>query len=215
MGGFTGFDAMAFEFYDRLAADPTKSWWEANREDYQRYVRAPMLELAEQMEPEFGPVKLFRPYRDVRFSRDKTPYKDHQGMFAESSEGVGWYLQVSATGLMVAGGWYSATGDQVQAFRAAVDDPDGATEFRSILADVEASGLMVSGDRLKTRPRGVPADHPNLDLLRYRSVIAERSWPAGPELGEPGVAELVVENWRAMRPMTAWLTVAVGGPDGS
>ncbi|MFN8169465.1 MAG: DUF2461 domain-containing protein [Candidatus Nanopelagicales bacterium] len=105
---FTGFPAEAFEFYEALRADNTKTFWAAHKDDYQRAVRAPLEALMAELEPEFGPASVFRPYRDVRFSKDKTPYKDHQGAFCGAEDGVGWYVQVSADGLMVAGGWWSS-----------------------------------------------------------------------------------------------------------
>ena len=76
---FTGIPAEAFEFYDRLAVDNTRTWWQANRGDYERFVREPLTHLVDELADEFGTPKLFRPYRDARFSKDKTPIKDHQG----------------------------------------------------------------------------------------------------------------------------------------
>ncbi len=76
---FSGFADEAFTFYEGLLADNSKPYWTSHKEIYERHVRAPLTELCAELEEEFGAVKLFRPYRDVRFSKDKTPYKTHQG----------------------------------------------------------------------------------------------------------------------------------------
>lgn len=77
----TGIPAEAFEFYEHLDVDNSREFWIEHKSEYEQYVRDPLHELAQSLEPDFGPAKLYRPYRDMRFSRDKTPYKDHQGCF--------------------------------------------------------------------------------------------------------------------------------------
>jgi len=97
---FHGIPVAALDFYEDLEADNTKSFWNSHKQVYDQSVRAPIEELAAALAPAFGPGKLFRPYRDVRFAKDKTPYKTHQGVwFGESAR----YLHVSAAGLFVAG----------------------------------------------------------------------------------------------------------------
>ena len=106
MSGFTGFPVAALDFYDDLELDNTKSFWEAHRAVYDEAVKAPMTALTAALEPAFGTAKLFRPYRDVRFAKDKTPYKTHQGaVLHQDGAGVGSvYVQVSADGLWLSGG---------------------------------------------------------------------------------------------------------------
>ncbi|TAL12327.1 MAG: DUF2461 family protein, partial [Frankiales bacterium] len=76
---FEGFPEEALVFYEGLEADNTKAYWTDHKALYDRTVKAPMEALLAQLEPEFGPATFFRPYRDVRFSKDKTPYKTHAG----------------------------------------------------------------------------------------------------------------------------------------
>ena len=101
---FTGFPVEAFDFYERLAADNTRTWWNAHKDEYQQRVRGPLQELLDELAEEFGAAHVFRPYRDARFSKDKTPIKDHQGAFVGVEDAIGYYVQISAAGLMVAGG---------------------------------------------------------------------------------------------------------------
>ena len=76
---FSGIPVAALDCYEDLEADNSKAFWTAHKEIYDGCVRAPIVELTAQLEEQFGPAKIFRPYRDVRVSKDKTPYKTHQG----------------------------------------------------------------------------------------------------------------------------------------
>ena len=88
------------------APQNTRAWWQANKERYTASVREPLEGLLDALEDEFGPAHLYRPNRDVRFSTDKSPYKDHQGALATTVPGMGFYVQVNADGLMTGGGFY-------------------------------------------------------------------------------------------------------------
>lgn len=210
MTRFDGFAAEAFEFYDELAADPTKSWWEAHKDRYAEQVREPLAALGAELADEFGEPHLYRPYRDVRFSRDKTPYKDHQGMFVEHRNGLGWYVQISSSGLMVAGGWYTSSSAQVASYRRVVGADPGAAELAGLIEHVEAAGLTVDGHRLKSRPRGVAPDDPHLEWLRYRTMYAWRTYEPEPWLGTRRALTVIRDDWRALRPLCEWLADVVG-----
>ncbi len=207
---FAGIPAEAFDFYDGLAADPTKAFWEDHKQEYLDNVRGPLVALGAELGPEFGEAHLFRPYRDVRFSKDKTPYKDHQGMFVETRHGLGWYLQLSGSGVMLAAGWYTATPDQVARYRASVATDADAAELAHFVDQLAKKGLAVDGNRLKSRPRGVPEDHPHLEWLRYRSLYVHRHWEPSAWMGTRRFVSRVRENWEAARPLLDWLAAVVG-----
>jgi uncharacterized protein (TIGR02453 family) len=206
---FTGIPAEAFEFYDALAANNTRPWWQEHRGDYEQHVRAPMAALLEDLSEEFGEGHLYRPYRDARFSRDKTPIKDHQGGLVGLEDAVGFYVQVSANGLMVAGGWYAPQGQQLVRFREAVG-AGHAGDVRAMLRALERQQWELDGRPLKTRPRGVGPDHPDLDLLRLRSLTAARQYPVQPWLGTRRALTTVRTGWRQLRPLVEWLADHVG-----
>jgi uncharacterized protein (TIGR02453 family) len=206
--GFAGFPDEAFTFYAGLAADNSREFWARHKTTYEQYVRTPMAELFAVLEPEFGPVKMFRPHRDIRFSKDKSPYKDHQGGHA----GGGFYLQLDADGLMVAGGMYAPSPEQLARYRAAVDADSTGKALVGIVEKLSAEGCEIAGDRLKTRPRGASADHPRLELLRHRSLYAHQGWPADPWMHDgPEVIERVRDAWRRLRPLVGWGAEHVGG----
>jgi uncharacterized protein (TIGR02453 family) len=204
MTGFTGFGDGAVEFFDGLEADNSKAYWTDQRAVYEADVRAPMQALLAALEPEFGPGKIFRPYRDVRFSKDKTPYKTHCG----GTVGP-FYVQVGADGLMAAGGYYGMGADQVARFRTAVDDDRRGTDLQERLAAISAD-VAVHGEMLKTRPRGFGPDHPRIDLLRHKSLYAARAWAPDDTLHEAGALDRVVATWRVLTPLVEWLADHVG-----
>ncbi|MBB4681682.1 uncharacterized protein (TIGR02453 family) [Crossiella cryophila] len=215
MMGFTGFGEHAVDFYDGLEADNSKAYWTDHKDTYDQDVRAPMLAMLAELEEEFGAGKLFRPYRDVRFSHDKSPYKTAAGALAGGELGEStYYVQISANGLMLAGGCYRLATDQVARYRTAVAEDRRGGELVKVLAKLTKAGWSVQGDVMKTRPRGVEADHPRLDLLRHRSLHASRAWEPGDYLHERECLTRVRKHWRALAPLTAWLADHVGPPSG-
>ena len=209
MTRFAGIPVEAFDFYEQLSADNTRSWWQAHKPDYERYVKEPLLTLTAELSGEFGEAHLFRPYRDVRFAKDKSPLKDHQGAYVGLEDAIGYYLQVSATGLMVAGGWYSPQGQQVAKFREAIDAGQ-AGYVRGLITKLEKKDWEIDGQPLKTRPRGVAADHPDLDLLRFRALTASKTYPVAAWMGTRQAFTRVRTDWRQLQLLTEWLADHVG-----
>lgn len=205
---FEGFPADAFEFYDALADNNTRPWWNDHKADYERAVKGPMQALLGELAEEFGTAKLFRPYNDTRFAKGKPPIKEHQGGVVELEDAVAYYVQVSASGLMVAGGWYAPLGQQVHRFREAVDGPRGAELERML--KLLARRFEIDGRPLKTRPKGYDLDNPRIELLRYRALTVSRTYPPGGALGSRKALTMVRADWRAMRPLLEWLADNVG-----
>lgn len=208
-----GFGVDALDFYEDLEDDNTKTFWVAHRDTYEQHVRAPMLALMAALEPEFGAAKVFRPYRDLRYAADKTPYKTHQGGFVPRGPGIGPYVQISAAGLRTEVGLHHAERVELARYRAAVGDEGAGTELERLLEQAVAVGLDRSGDVLVTRPRGVDPRHPRLGLLRHRSLVLVRDHGAPPWLHTDEVVERVCADWRASEPLLAWLHEHVHGGD--
>ena len=201
---FDGFPERALIFFEGLEADNSKPYWTDHKDVYERDVKAPMVALLAELEEEFGTGKVFRPYRDVRFAKDKTPYKTNVAAAVD-----GRYVSVSADGLFLGGGYYQTAPDQLERLRRAVaDDVQGAALERAVAA-VRATGLEVGGDRLTRAPRGYPADHPRIDLLRHRSLFVGRSYGFEPFVHTPELLDRVRDDWRRLRPLVQWLTARV------
>jgi uncharacterized protein (TIGR02453 family) len=204
---FKGWKAEALEFYEGLEADNSKAYWTANKHVYEEMVSQPMAELLAELGPDYGEGKIFRPYRDVRFSADKTPYKTAIG----ATLSRGGYIQFSAEGLSAGSGMWMMAADQLERYRAAVDEDGPGTALEAIVAEGKKAGIEISGhDSLKSAPRGYPKDHPRVDLLRYKGLISWQSWPVAPWLGTAAAKKRVVEFFEASRPMKDWLNAHVG-----
>lgn len=203
---FEGFPVAALDFYDDLELDNTKSFWEANKAVYAESVKAPMTALTEALGPEFGSAKIFRPYRDVRFAKDKTPYKTHQGAFVGVAPATGWYLELSARGVRTGAGFYEASGERMAMFRTAIDDERRGTQLASIVKGLEEQGFEIGGEQLKTAPRGFDKEHPRIGLLRHKQLFAGRQIGFEPVIHTGELVDVVREDWRRLRPLVDWLT---------
>ena len=204
---FRGWPADALEFYDGLIADNSRSYWQANRSTYERAVRGPMLALLEELAPEFGAGKIFRPNRDVRFSADKSPYKTHLGAVLQG----GGYVELSADGLAAGCGYWHMAPDQLARFRAAVADDATGGPLASLLDRLRTEGIeSIAHSELKTAPRGFARDHARIDLLRRKGLATWRRWPVAPWLGTARAKDRVVGFLRSSRPVHDWLDRHVG-----
>ncbi|MFC5677270.1 DUF2461 domain-containing protein [Aeromicrobium endophyticum] len=205
MHEFSGFPEAALDFYDDLEMDNTKTFWEAHREVYATAVAAPMKALTAALADEFGDAKIFRPYRDVRFAKDKTPYKTHQGAFVAKGPSTGYYVQVGAPGVRVGVGYYEASGPRLASIREAIVEQRRGAELEDILATLTSSGWELGGDRLKTSPRGYDADHPRIELLRHKSMTLGKAYGFEPVIHTPELVEQVRADWRAATPFVEWV----------
>ena len=207
---FRGWSEAALDFYRRLELDNSRTFFLANKEIFEGEVRAPFDALGDQVADEFGPLRVFRPQRDIRFSTDKTPYKTRCYGVAEGEGGAAYYVEFSADGLAAGAGYWMMANDQLARYREAVDDDVSGAELAAAVAEVEDEGLRLEGHALKTAPRGYPRDHARIELLRRKSVAAFRSWPPSRWLGTAKAADRVTGTWRAAGPLVAWLDDHVG-----
>ena len=204
---FTGIPIAALDFYEDLENDNSKAFWTAHKAIYDEQVKAPITTLCDELAKTFGDYKLFRPYRDVRFSRDKTPYKTHQGVwFAETSV----YVEVSAAGLRVAGGYWSTSSPQVQRLRRAVADDVVGPQLERALAKVRRAGHEVRGEQLTRVPPGFEKDHPRAELLRYKTLTAGTMLGVPDWLATPDARRRIAASLRSLAPLITWLNANVG-----
>lgn len=206
---FRGFPAATLEFYARLEADNSKAFWQANRHEFDRSVREPVRALCTELDV-YGPFHLFRPHNDLRFSKNKPPYKTHQGAYAESEGGAGHYIQVSASGLMCAVGYYAMAPDQLQRFRAAVDDDTTGAPIAEIVAGLARRYSVSAISELKTAPRGIPVDHPRIALLRRKGLIVSADFGAPAWIHSRRAISRIRQVWSDAAAMCTWLDTHVG-----
>jgi uncharacterized protein (TIGR02453 family) len=161
-----------------------------------------MQALLDELAPHWGAGKIFRPYRDVRFSQDKTPYKTHIGALLEG----GGYVQLSAEGLAAGCGTWHMESDALRAYRDAVADDRRGAELVAIVAALRRKGVdVMSRESLKTVPRGYDRDHPRADLLKHKGLAAWKQWPVEPWLGTAKARAQVEKFLDAAKTLRDWL----------
>lgn len=208
---FTGFHPDAPRFYAELAENNTREWWQTNRARYAETVRGSVEQLADELGAEFGPVKIFRPHRDVRFSADKRPIKDHIGFVTTPADGTAHYGQLNEHGLMLAGGVYQPSRDQLRRFRALADDNRLVGDLEATLEELEEHGFAIMREgALATAPRGYPREHPKIALLQLTSLAIARThriddWMFGAEC-----LPRIREGWRLVTVWNDWLLENIG-----
>jgi uncharacterized protein (TIGR02453 family) len=208
---FRGWPEAAFSFYAGLEANNTKAYWEANREVYDSAVKEPFDALSAEVTKAYGPLRLFRPYRDVRFSKDKSPYKTAAGAMTESEGGTTYYVQVSAEGLVLGSGIYHMAPDQLERYREAVADDRYGPEIANVCDRFLAAGYEIgAADALKTAPRGYPRDHPRIDLLRRKGLVVLQTFKPAQWMSSPRALDRIRQVWDDAEPLNDWLGHHVG-----
>jgi uncharacterized protein (TIGR02453 family) len=207
---FTGFPAEALEFYEGLEADNSKAYWQDHKAVYDKQVKAPMEALLAELAQELGgEYKVFRPYRDVRFSADKAPYKTNIAATLTN----GGYVSLSANGLSAGTGYYMPSADQLDRFRRAVADDRTGEPLARLVDGLRKKGIEVTAHEvLKTAPRGYDKDHPRIELLRHKGLICWKAWPVAAWLGTKTAKAKVLEFLATSKPLVGWLDTHVGPP---
>jgi len=197
------------EFFRGLEADNTKAYWTAHKGLYDASVREPMAGLLSELSGEFGPGRIARPYRDVRFRADKSPYKTQ--IYAIFDRGG--YVNFSADGLTAGAGYFRMSTVQLERYRNAVGRETDGAQLVTLVEQLRGEGLEVGGGQvLKSAPRGYPQNHPRIELLRYKGLICWHHWPVAAWLHTAAAKDKVAGFLRTTAPLHQWLGHHVG-PD--
>ncbi len=220
---FPGFPAEAMTFFRGLARNNNRDWFLPRKPVFEEHVKLPMHRLVEAVNtsmsafaPDYvtDPARaVYRFYRDTRFSKDKTPYKDHiAASFPHRALGgkgaAGYYFAVSHKELAVGGGVYMTVPETLLAIRQHL--AANYTEFRRIIRARRLVRLLgeMQGERLSRVPKGFCADHPAADLLRYKQFLFYIELPAGIAT-TPAVHREIVQRFRAIAPFLEFLNAAL------
>jgi uncharacterized protein (TIGR02453 family) len=201
---FKGWPEEFQRFFIGLELDNSKRYFEANRKTYEDAVRGPMVALFESLEPLVGPGKVFRANRDIRFSKDKSPYKTNIAGWA-GMEGNGGYISLDARGLTVAAGRYEVTPAQLTRFRKRVGAEATGAPLAKIVATLEKKGYSLGGEALKRVPAGFPQDHPRARLLKHKNLYIYKNFGLQPWLGAASARKRVLKVWADAQPLYDWL----------
>ena len=208
MPAFSGFPPEAIEFLRELEANNDRDWFKANRARYDEHVVAPATALGEDLAG-LGRPKLFRPWNDTRFHA-APPIKEQVGLAIGYEGAGGFYVELSLDGLLVAAGLHNPAPDQVDRMRRAVDAGSTAAALSRAIGRAEKAGLELNEPDLVRGPRGYPADHPRIDLLRRRRLTVARRHDIGAWLHRPAAGARIREQLDAAAPLVRWLRAHVG-----
>jgi uncharacterized protein (TIGR02453 family) len=198
----------ALEFLGELEQNNDRDWFKANRRRYDEHLLAPARELADKLS-HLGPPRFFRPWNNTRF-RPGPPLKEQLGVAIGYGAAGGYYFELSLDGLIVAGGLYHPARDQLERFRAVIDDDRRAKAFERTVGKATRAGLSIAEPGLKRAPRGYPNDHPRIDRLRLTHLIVSCRHPLEPWLHEAACDELVRTQLDSAKPLVKWLAETVG-----
>ena len=213
MSSFSGFPPPALAFFAGLQADNSKAYWQENKPAWETKVHAPMLAFLDALPAEMQPFRLFRMHRDVRFAKDKSPYKTQTGAVSETVGGAINYVHLSMDGLLAASGQYMMARDQLERYRQAVADDRHGPALEAILATLAGNGLTLGPGAeapLKTVPRGYPKDHPRIERPRWKGVGVRTEIDDPALLQSPALVDRVTAFWRETAPLNQWLDTHVG-----
>ncbi|WP_075342379.1 DUF2461 domain-containing protein [Tenacibaculum agarivorans] len=217
------FKESTFQFLNQLSENNNRDWFAEHKSEFdavQKEVKQFYKAVQEQLEQhdEIEKHKFFRIYRDVRFSKDKTPYKTHfAGSFSRNGAHLrgGYYLRLKSGESFLAGGFWEPNKDDL--FRIRKEIEIDAAEFREILADPEFQkyfGDKFEGEELKTAPKGFDKTHPDIDLIRKKGYIAVRNFTDKEVLSKNFLQE-IDKSYQALRPffdlMSSVLTTNLNG----
>jgi uncharacterized protein (TIGR02453 family) len=212
MTAFRGFPDGALDFFVELEANNERRWWLANKDRFDADVKEPMRALLDAVAPPGSTFHVFRMNRDVRFSKDKSPYKLAHAGVTEREGGATLYVQLSKAGLFVGGGVYHPARDQLARYREAVDDDRTGPALAAAVAEVREAGVEVTSgeDVLVRAPKGFSPEHPRIDLLRWKGCIASKELGAPAWFHTPEAVAAVKKVWTGAEPVFAWLDAHVG-----
>ncbi len=223
------FDETTLSFFRRLEIDNDREWFEAHRKEYERNVLTPARHFVseigsrlKELRPglQFSPAinqSIFRIYRDIRFSKDKSPYKTFLGILwwegaGRKLESPSFYFQLDSDSILIGCGMYQFNKEQLEAYRQALmDDKTGKALIKAINGGIRSDEFEIGGKHYKNVPRGFDKDHLYSDYLKHNSLYFSYTSPIPKEFGSEGLAEWVMDVYRDMMPLHAWLVDVMKG----
>ena len=204
----------ALVFLNKLKLNNNRDWFNVHKDEYQSIQKEIKkfyedIKLNLEQEDEIEKLKMFRVYRDVRFSKDKTPYNHHfAGSFSRNGKQLrgGYYLRIRPGESFLAGGFWQPNKEDLFRIRKEIEISD--LELRNILADSNFEkyfGGILLGEELKTAPKGFQKDHPAIDLIRKKGFIAVRNFTDKEVLSSNFLKE-VNDSFKALRPFFDYMS---------
>ena len=220
---FKGFPVECVDFYNKLRDHNSKAWFDEHKADFEKHVMEPARLFVAAMGEELRKISpaivadtrynqsIFRPFRDIRFSKDKSPYKDHLGIFfwegaLPKMDCPGYYFHLQPPNLMLGVGNHCFSKDIMELYRDCVVDPRLGPDLRKALAEVQTRGEYEIGvKKFKKTPRGYDKDHMNADLLLFSGLTAHCETRIPESLYSMDIIQYCRKRYEDMAPIHRWL----------
>ena len=220
---FNGFSKSTFKFFKDLENNNTREWFEDNRGVFEKHVMNPaqefVMEMGERLKPMCPKIvavpkvdkSIFRIYRDVRFGKDKTPYKTHLGIFLwegprKKLGNPGFYLQLDKSSILIAGGLYQLPSELMKPYRDSVSDSKKGSEVRKILKKItKNSSYKLGGSHYKRVPRGYDPENPNVDLLLHNGLFLYYEGALPKEVLSSDFLDYSLDVFKDILPLHIWI----------
>jgi uncharacterized protein (TIGR02453 family) len=219
---FDGFQKQTLRFLEGLRANNDKEWFEAHRADYEAHFLAPARAFAEALAPRLRKIdrdvvveprvngSIMRINRDIRFSKDKSPYKDHLDLWFWTGDRKGWnssgfFFRLTPERLILGAGMHHFEPEALARYRKAVLDPKRGAALAKLAESLRAAGYVVGEEAYKKVPAGAPADHPRAALLRHGGLHVGYDGKLPAALKTAGFVDFAAEHYAAIAPVHRWL----------
>jgi uncharacterized protein (TIGR02453 family) len=225
MTAFTGFPPEGLEFLASLVENNNREWFEANKQTYLEYIASPAVAFIETLGDRLqfisphiqydtrtnGQGSLMRIYRDVRFSKDKSPYKTWVGIrfwegAGKKTECPGFFLWFESNQAGLFTGMYGFSKEMLKAYRAAVADDELGAELELAIQAVQSTGdYKIGGEQYKRVPRGFDPEHPRAALLKHKAFYASAPRMTPAELNSSELVNICMDHCENMAPLHHWM----------
>jgi len=219
---FSGFPRQYFSFFNQLKKNNSKEWFEKHRGDYDEFVLHPAREFVIEMGKKLRKIapgvnaipkinqSLFKINRDVRFSKDKSPYKTYMGIWLwegnrKRMESSGFYLHVENKNLLIGVGIKMFPKPLLDRYRKAVVDKKQGAALKSAVNKVTAKGCLIDGKHYKKIPRGYDAEQPNAEYLLYNGLTARVEEKVPDAFHSDAIIDYAYAHYKNMLPLHRWL----------
>lgn len=226
MAEFNGFPRQYFTFFNQLKKNNSKEWFEKHRRDYDEFVMHPAREFVvvmgnklRKIAPEVNAIpkinkSLFKINRDVRFSKDKSPYKTYMGIWLWEGdrprmECSGFYLHVENKSLLIGVGIKMFPKSLLDLYRQAVVDKKQGATLKNAIKKITDRGYLLGGKHYKKIPRGYDAEHPNAQYLLYNGLTARVEERVPDAFFSDAIVDHAYSHYTNMLPLHQWLKKAL------
>jgi uncharacterized protein (TIGR02453 family) len=223
---FTGFSDATLTFLANIEKHNDKVWFDHHRQDYEAHWLAPAVAFVEAIGPGLKKLdsevtclpkvngSIFRLHRDVRFSRDKRPYKDHLDMWfwagpKKKEAASGFFFRLKKDHVVVGVGNHTFDKDRLARYREQVADPTAGKALLSALKKVEKAGYEAEGEHYKKPPRGYDVSGPRAPLMRHNALYVHQTLPITDDVRQPSLINTCLAHYKKMLPVHQWLKGAL------